>query len=57
MNAEQTIHKFMNKDNDKKIYDVWVDRYVTVGFLKSGTMEKAHRKHPCLNYVQWRERN
>ena len=27
------IHnKFLNKEKDKKLYDVWVDRYVTVGF-------------------------
>ena len=38
-------------------YDVWIDRYVTISFLNSGTMEKAHRKHPCLNYIQWRENN
>ena len=31
MNEEKTIHKFLNK-KDKKIYDVWADRYVTVGF-------------------------
>ena len=55
MNEEKkTIHKFLNKEKDN---DVWVDRYVTVGFQNSGTMEKAHRKHPRLNYVQWRERN
>ena len=29
MNEEKTIHKFLNKEKDKKIYDVWVDRYVT----------------------------
>ena len=34
MNEEKMIHKFLNKEKDKKIYDVWVDRYVTVGFLK-----------------------
>ena len=27
MNEEKTIHKFLNKEKDKKIYDVWVDRY------------------------------
>ena len=27
MNEEKTIHKLLNKENDKKIYDVWVDRY------------------------------
>ena len=32
MNEEKTIHKFLNKRKDKKIYDVWVDRYVTVVF-------------------------
>ena len=32
MKEEKTIHKFLNKEKDKKIYDVWVDRYVTVGF-------------------------
>ena len=32
MNEEETIHNFLNKETDKKIYDVWVDRYVTVGF-------------------------
>ena len=32
MNEEKTIHKFLNKEKDKKIYDVWVDRYVTTGF-------------------------
>ena len=32
MNAEKTIHKFLNKKKDKKIYDMWVYRYVTVGF-------------------------
>ena len=32
MNEEKTIHKFLNKGKDKKIYDVWVDRYVTVVF-------------------------
>ena len=32
MNEEKTIHKFLNKEKDKKIYDVWVDRYITVGF-------------------------
>ena len=41
--------RFLNKENDKKRYDVCVDRYVTVGFETSGTMEKAHRKHPHLN--------
>ena len=50
MNEEKRIHKFLNKDKDKKIYDVLVDRYVTVGFLNSVTMEKARRKHPRLNY-------
>ena len=49
--------RYLNKEKDKKRYDVCVDRYVTVGFENSGTMEKAHRKHPRLNYVQWRERN
>ena len=29
---KKTIHKFLNKEKDKKIYDVWIDRYVTVGF-------------------------
>ena len=53
MYEEETIHKFLSKEKDKKIYDVWVDRYVTVGFKNSGTIEK----HPRLNYVQWRERN
>ena len=24
--------QFLNKEKDKKIYDVWVDRYVTVGY-------------------------
>ena len=57
MNEEDMIHKFLNKEKDKKRYDVCVDRYVTVGFEISGIMEKAHRKHPRLNYVQWRERN
>ena len=57
MNEEKTIHIFLNKEKDKKIYDLLVDRYVTVFFLKSGTMEKAHRKHPRLNHVQWREIN
>ena len=32
MKEEKTIHKFLNMEKDKKIYDVWVDRYVTVGF-------------------------
>ena len=32
MDKEKTIHKFLNKEKDKKIYDVWVDRYATVGF-------------------------
>ena len=32
MKKEDTIHKFL-----------CVDRYVTVGFENSGTMEKAHR--------------
>ena len=32
MNEAKTIRKFLNKEKDKKIYDVWVDRYVTVGF-------------------------
>ena len=27
MNEEKTIHKFLNKVNNKKIYDVWVDRH------------------------------
>ena len=31
-NEQDTIHKFL-----------CVDRYVTVGFENSGTMEKAHR--------------
>ena len=59
MNEEKTIHKFLNKEKDKKIYDVWVDRYTCnrCFFLNSGTMEKANRKYPRLNYVQWRERN
>ena len=57
MNEEDTIHKFLNKEKDKKRYDVCVDRYVTVDFENFDTMEKAHRKHPRLNYVQWRERN
>ena len=57
MNEEGTIHKFFNKEKDKKRYDMCVDMYVTVGFENSGTMEKAHCKHPRLNYVQWRERN
>ena len=26
MDEEKTIHKFLNKEKDKKIYDVWVDR-------------------------------
>ena len=34
MNEEKTIHTFLNKQKDKKIYNVWVDRYVTVVFLK-----------------------
>ena len=37
MNEEKTIHKFLNKEKDKKIYE-W--RKPTV------------RKHPRLNYVQ-----
>ena len=56
MKEEGTIHKFLNKEKDKERYDVYVDRYVTVGFENSGTMEKSHRKHPRLNYVQWREK-
>ena len=33
MNEEKkTIHKFLNKEKDKKIYDVWVDRYVAIGY-------------------------
>ena len=32
MDEENTIHKFLNKEKDKKIYDVRVARYVTVGF-------------------------
>ena len=48
--------RFLNKEKDKKRYDVCVDRYVTVGFENSGTMEKAHRKHPRLNYGSCRER-
>ena len=32
MDKEKTIHKFLNKETDKKIHDVWVDRYGTVGF-------------------------
>ena len=28
----KTIHKFLNKEKDKKIYDVWDDSCVTVGF-------------------------
>ena len=32
MDEEKMIHKFLNKEKDKKIYDVWVDRYVTIGF-------------------------
>ena len=28
----KTIHKFLNKERDKKIYDVWDDSYVTVDF-------------------------
>ena len=32
MNEGKAIHKFLNKEKDKKVYDVWVDRYVTVGF-------------------------
>ena len=32
MNEEKTIHKLLNKEKDKKIYDVLVDRYVTIGF-------------------------
>ena len=31
---KKKIHKFLNKEKDKKIYHVWVDRYVTVVFLK-----------------------
>ena len=29
---KKNIHKFQNKEKDKKICDVWVDTYVTVGF-------------------------
>ena len=36
MNEEGTIHKFMNKEKDKKRYDMCADRYVT-GFESSGT--------------------
>ena len=32
MNEEKTIHKLLNKEKDKKIYDVWVDRHVTIHF-------------------------
>ena len=32
MNEEKRIHKFLNKEKDKKMYDMWVDRYVTIGF-------------------------
>ena len=32
MNEGKTIHKLLNKEKDKKIFDVCVDRYVTVGF-------------------------
>ena len=34
MDEEKTNHKFLNKEKYKKIFDVWVDRYVTVGFFK-----------------------
>ena len=51
-NKEGTIHKFLNKEKNKKRYDMCVDGYVTVGFENSGTMEKAHRKHFRLNYVR-----
>ena len=44
MSEGDTIHKFLNKEKDKKRYDVCVDRYVTVDFENSGTMEKAHHK-------------
>ena len=30
MNEEKRIHKFLNKEKDEKIYDVWVDRYEAV---------------------------
>ena len=56
MNEGGMIHKFLNKEKDKKRSDMCVDRYVTVCFENSGTMEKAHRKHPRLNYVQLREK-
>ena len=47
MNEEETIHKFLNKEKGKKIYNVWVDRNTyNRCFFKSGTMEKAHQKHP-----------
>ena len=32
-NKKKMIPKFFNKEKDKKIYDVWVDRYVTVVFF------------------------
>ena len=34
INEEDTFHKFLNKEKDKKRYDACVDRYVTVDFKK-----------------------
>ena len=46
MNEEDTIHKFLSKEKDKKRHDVCIDRYLTVGFENYGTIEKAHQKYP-----------